>query len=333
MPHIAATQGLPEHGGDLAFATARYGTPAEGWLDLSTGVNPDPYPFAVRDTEATRLPDPGALAGLIAAARVRYRVPATVGLIATPGSEIAIHLLPLLAPPGDVAIMTPTYGSHAQAWRASGRAVTEIATLEDASPSAAVVVVCNPNNPDGRRIDPAALAEVNARCAMLVVDEAYADTAPELSLMPRLATAPAVVLRSFGKFYGLPGLRLGFVAGPDEIAQRLSALLGSWPVSGPAITTATQALADEEWAAATRKALDARSARLRGLLDRCALPVKGGTSLFVLVEHADAAEIHVALAQRGIWTRIFAERPAWIRIGVPTDDGLRRLERALADLR
>jgi cobalamin biosynthetic protein CobC len=104
-------------------------------------------------------------------------------------------------------------------------------------------------------------------------------------------------------------------------------------VSGPAITTATQALGDDEWAAATRKALDARSARLRGLLDRCGLPVKGGTSLFVLVEHAEATEIHVALAQRGIWSRIFAERPAWLRIGMPTDDGLQRLERALTDLR
>jgi cobalamin biosynthetic protein CobC len=333
MPHFAATQGLPEHGGDLAFATARHGMPAEGWLDLSTGVNPDPYPFAVCDTDATRLPDPGALGGLIAAARVRYRVPATVGLIATPGSEIAIHLLPLLAPPGDVVIVAPTYGSHVDAWRAAGRAVAEIAGLEDAPPSAAVVVVCNPNNPDGRRIDPAALAEVAARRAMLVVDEAYADTAPELSLIPQLATAPAVVLRSFGKFYGLPGLRLGFVAGPETVTQRVATLLGSWPVSGPAITTATQALTDEEWAAATRKALDARSARLRTLLDRCALPVKGATSLFVLVEHAEAAEIHVALAKRGIWTRIFAERPAWLRIGVPTEDGLQRLERALTDLR
>jgi cobalamin biosynthetic protein CobC len=307
--------------------------PAEGWLDLSTGVNPDPYPFAAPDADTMRLPDPGALAGLIAAARVRYRVPATVGLIATPGSEIAIHLLPLLAPPGDVAIVTPTYGSHARAWRASDRAVVEIATLEDAPPSAAVVVVCNPNNPDGRCIDPAALAEAAARRAMLVVDEAYADTAPALSLIPGLATAPAVVLRSFGKFYGLPGLRLGFVAGPEAVTQRLATFLGSWPVSGPAITIATQALGDDEWTTTTRKALDARAARLRALLDRCALPVKGATSLFVLVEHAEAPEIHVALAQRGIWTRIFAERPAWIRIGVPTDDGLQRLERALADLR
>jgi cobalamin biosynthetic protein CobC len=141
------------------------------------------------------------------------------------------------------------------------------------------------------------------------------------------------VLRSFGKVYGLPGLRLGFVAGPQAVTQRLAGLLGSWPVSGPAISTATRALADDEWTAATRAALNARGKRLRALLDRFALPVKGGTSLFVLVEHERAAEIHLALAKRGVWTRIFAERPAWIRIGVPTDDGLARLERALSDLR
>jgi cobalamin biosynthetic protein CobC len=333
MPHPAATPGLPEHGGDLTFATARHGVPAEGWLDLSTGINPDPYPFAVTDTDATRLPDPTALARLIAAARARYRVPEAVDLVATPGSEIAIHLLPLFAPPGDVAIVAPTYGSHAGAWRAVGRVVTEIATLEDTPASATIVVVCNPNNPDGRRIDPAALADFAKRRALVVVDEAYADTAPELSLMPRLADTPAVVLRSFGKFYGLPGLRLGFVAGPQAVTQRLAGLLGSWPVSGPAIKAATLALADDEWTAATRAALNARGKRLCALLDRFALPVKGGTSLFVLVEHERAAEIHRSLAKRGIWTRVFAERPAWIRIGVPTEVGLARLERALSDLR
>jgi cobalamin biosynthetic protein CobC len=333
MPHPAATPGLPEHGGDLTFATARHGVPAEGWLDLSTGINPDPYPFAVTDTDATRLPDPTALAGLIAAARARYRVPEAVDLIATPGSEIAIHLLPSLAPPGNVAIMAPTYGSHAGAWRTAGRIVTEIATLDDAPAPAGVVVACNPNNPDGRRITPAALADFAKGRALLVVDEAYADTAPEVSLMPWLADMPAVVLRSFGKFYGLPGLRLGFVAGPEAMTQRLAGLLGSWPVSGPAIRTATRALVDDEWTAATRAALNVRCDRLRALLARFALPAKGGTSLFLLVEHERAAEIHLALAKRGVWTRIFAERPAWIRIGVPTDDGLARLERALSDLR
>lgn len=332
MPPAAAPHGLPEHGGDLTFATARHGMPAEGWLDLSTGINPEPYPFAVADTDATRLPDPQALAELIAAAHIRYRVPETVDLIATPGSEIAIHLLPSLAPPGDVAIVAPTYGSHAYAWREAGRVVTEIATLDDAPATATVVVVCNPNNPDGRRIEPTALADFAKDRALLVIDEAYADTAPEMSMMPWLADAPAVVLRSFGKFYGLPGLRLGFVAGPAALTQRLAGLLGSWPVSGPAISTAMRALADEQWTAATRTTLDVRCDRLRALLDRFALPVKGGTSLFVLVEHERAAEIHIALAKRGIWTRIFAERPAWIRIGVPTDDGLARLERALSDL-
>jgi cobalamin biosynthetic protein CobC len=334
MAEPAALAGMPEHGGDLAFATARYGTPAEGWLDLSTGISPLPYPLAPSHPhDAARLPEPAALAGLIAAARAAYGVPAGTGIVAAPGSEIAIGLLPLAAPAGSVAIVAPTYGSHARTWQAAGRTVVEVTALASVPENAAVVVVGNPNNPDGRAYDPVALGVfARGRNGLLIVDEAFADTAPHLSLVPHLSSLPAVVLRSFGKFYGLAGLRLGFAIGAPAITGRLAGVLGAWPVSGPALATATRALTDAKWAAATRTTLGERMQRLRAMLARAGLTATGGTSLFTLVADDDAAAVHAFLAERGIWTRIFAADPRWLRIGLPPDAGFARLERALSAL-
>jgi cobalamin biosynthetic protein CobC len=155
---------------------------------------------------------------------------------------------------------------------------------------------------------------------LLVVDEAFADVAPEVSIVPRPGDAPAVILRSLGKFCGLPGLRLGFVAGPNAIIDRLAALLGDWPVSGPALAIGTAALGDKDWRAATRERLKKDMMRLRGLLTRRGLAIYGGTDLFVLIETPHAAGLHDRLARQGIWTRAFAERPNWIRVGLPGSD-------------
>jgi cobalamin biosynthetic protein CobC len=171
------------------------------------------------------------------------------------------------------------------------------------------------------------------RGGFLIVDEAFADTAPATSLMPVLdGKLPAVVLRSIGKFYGLAGLRLGFVAGDDAIVGRLASLLGDWPVSGPAIAVARAALADTAWQAATRERLKQDMDRLHHIVDRHGLNSIGGTDLFLLIEDGDAAAIHRNLAERGIWTRIFAYEPRWLRLGVPPDDGFDRLDRALAEI-
>ena len=328
----------PHHGGDLAFATARHGRPQAGWLDLSTGINPNPYPSPAIDTAAlARLPDRGALAGLLDAARAAYGVPASVPLAATPGSEIAIRLLPLIAPPGKVTILGPTYGSHGEAWRAAGRSVADVASPDAVPPDTLIVVLANPNNPDGRILAPDALARLAKRLAasggLLVVDEAFADVAPEASLAPFLGDTPALVLRSLGKFYGLAGLRLGFVAGPAGLVERLTGLLGDWPVSGLALSIGRTALSDGGWRDGTRIALKAGSAALRDTLIRQGLAIAGGTDLFTLVADGEARRIHQGLAERGIWTRSFDFAPNWLRLGLPPDAaGLARLDQALTSL-
>lgn len=324
----------PRHGGDLAFARARYGE----MLDLSTGVCPYQYgPLSGHCRGLGRLPGTDDLRRLVATARRTYGVPADAGLIAAPGSEIAIRLIPIVAPPGSVAIVGPTYGSHAEAWRSAGRDVIEVESLEGVPASARIVVVGNPNNPDGRITAPHLLASLARRLGanggLLIVDEAFADVAPEVSLVPHLAELPALVLRSFGKFYGLPGLRLGFVAGTPALVERLRTLFGDWPVSAPAIEIGTAALADDDWRDKTRTRVKVESARVRDVLTRHALTIKGGTDLFTLIEDNDAAALHEGLARRGIWTRAFAAKPTWLRVGLPGDGGLEKLDRALSEIR
>src|SRR5262245_10132948 len=226
-----AASAFPRHGGHLAFATARYGAPAEGWLDLSTGINPRGYPVTdPKGAALAALPQAGTLAELLAAARAAYGFPQEVSVIATGGSEAAIALLPVITPSGRAAIVSPTYASHGDAWRSAGRDAAAVASLAEVSSDVAVVIVVNPNNPDGRLVQPETLVDVAAAVArwngLLVVDEAFADVAREVSVARYLDGMRAVVLRSFGKFFGLPGLRLGFAAGPADVIGRLRSLLG-----------------------------------------------------------------------------------------------------------
>ena len=207
--------GSPAHGGDLAFATLHYGAPEGGWLDLSTGINPRPYPAPIIAAAAlARLPARDGLGRLTDAARSAYGLADGPGLIATPGSEIALRLLPFFAPPGGVTVLGPTYESHADAWRAAGREVAEIRSVDELPADAAILVVANPNNPDGRTIGRETLANLAdrlaARSGLLVVDEAFADLAPELSLLPHLGEVARGCLAFLRKILraGRPAARL-----------------------------------------------------------------------------------------------------------------------------
>jgi cobalamin biosynthesis protein CobC len=327
---------IPRHGGDLDYAERLYGKPQDGWLDLSTGINPAAYPSQPIDPAGlAALPGRDALEALINSARTAYGVPADTRLIAVPGTEIALRLLPHVAMSGSVAILGPTYESHRDAWAASGRQVEEIVSTADIPDKAAIVVLANPNNPDGRIFTRAELNDLATRLSrksgILIIDEAFADLDPDHSLIPDLDKVPALVLRSFGKFFGLAGLRLGFVAGEASLVDRLSQLLGDWPVSSAAITIGRAALGDRDWQQATRIELASKAATLRALLSRHGLSIVGGTDLFVLVQHCDALRIHKRLARAGIWTRSFAYNLEWLRIGLPPDEAaFARLDRALA---
>ena len=328
---------FPRHGGDIDSASRLYGVPEADWLDLSTGINPAHFPVPVLTAaDFSRLPDQKRLGELVETARRIYGVPDGVGLIALPGIESGIRLLAAIAGRGRAAIVTPTYRTHAEAWRAAGHDVIEVGSIDAVPEDAAFAVVVNPNNPDGRLVEPGTIAtlaqQLGGRAGFVVVDESFADLTPEVSLIPHLTGLPAVVFRSLGKFYGLPGLRLGFVAGPDATLDRLSGLVGDWPVSGPAIAVGLAAMVDDAWRGETRARLKLAADQLHEILDRHGLETIGGTDLFVLVGDDAAPAIHEGLARRGIWTRVFDYNPTWLRIGPPPPDGFERLDRAFGEV-
>jgi cobalamin biosynthesis protein CobC len=323
------------HGGDLAWAEEHYPDAERPWIDLSTGINPWPYRFALPPLDTwTRLPAARPDQQLRDTAATYYGVGDPNAVAAAPGSQALIQVLPRLRPRGSIAIVTPTYGEYAACWNASGHVVVPVATIDAIPAECDVVVVANPNNPDGRIVSPERLVTVadglSRRGGWLVVDEAFVDTAPQVSLAEYAVRPGLIVLRSFGKFFGLAGLRLGFALATPRVAGALRAALGPWAVSGPASWIGAKALADTAWIAATRIRLNVESARLDALLNDAGLAIVGGTALFRSVESAAAAQLFDRLCQRGIFVRRFLERPERLRLGLPPDDAAtERLRRVL----
>jgi len=319
VPMTQQTPSKPDHGGGLDAAALRFGGRRGDWLDLSTGINPRPYPVPDISPNAwAALPDEGAQNTLIHAARAFWNVPDTAAIIAAPGASALIAMMPLLAPAGRVHIPAPTYNEHARAFAAQGWSLTETA------PDAQVLV--HPNNPDGRLWHAADLT-----APLTVIDESFCDVTPDQTLIAQATRPGTIILKSFGKFWGLAGLRLGFAIGDPALIAKLTALLGPWPVSGPALQIAASALNDTTWATATRARLTADAARLDQLMG---LRLIGGTPLFRLYDHPDAAQVQTALAQHHIWTRTFPYNPRFLRLGLPdTPHDWARLSLALHEAR
>jgi len=307
-----------DHGGNLDLAEQRFGGRLEDWIDLSTGINRQPYPLPQLEPRRWgALPSRADIAQLHEAARLAYGTRAPVMALA--GAQAAIQLLPRLSAPGQARILVPSYNEYAGVLRAAGWDVAEVSTLEDLA-GADLAIVVNPNNPDGRRHDPADLLALASKVGRLVVDESFADAAPELSLACEAGRPGLLILRSFGKFYGLAGVRLGFGLGSDADIAALAAQAGPWPVSGPAIAIGRCALRDRDWAAATAARLGSESLRLDDLARAQGWSLIGGTALFRLYDCGDAMAAQAQLAAAQIWSRVFAENAGWLRLGLPGDE-------------
>jgi len=319
-----------EHGGKLAQAAQRYGIPAENWLDLSTGINPSGWPVPALPADAwRRLPEDSD--GLIEAARAYY---GATHLLAVSGSQAAIQVLPTLRATGRVGMLQPTYSEHAHAWAKQHQVIRlNAGDIEAALDQLDVLLLCNPNNPSGERFPPDTLLawrrRLAARGGWLVVDEAFIDAEPHLGIARHAGEEGLIVLRSLGKFFGLAGARVGFVAAWPALLAQMQEALGPWAINGPARVVARLALQDGPWQQHTRERLHRDSARLATLLTQHGLAPTGGTPLFQWIRTDRAAALHEALARQGILTRLF-DAPASLRFGLPgTESEWGRLEMAL----
>jgi cobalamin biosynthesis protein CobC len=320
-----------EHGGNLREAAARFGRPMEDWLDLSTGINPLPYPAPALAANAWhRLPevDPA----LAQAAQAYYGAPR---MLPVAGTQAAILALPRLRARTRVIVAAPSYAEHAHGWTQAGHAVREVpyeqldANIEEGD----VAVVCNPNNPTGATVAPDTLLDwagrLAARGGWLVVDEAFGDTTPQASVARHSDRPGLIVLRSVGKFFGLAGLRLGFVAAEEKLLVQLADVIGPWSVSGPAQEIGRAALRDRDWQHETATQLLQSGARLHQLLKANGIDASG-TALFQWWPEPRPEAFHEAMAQHGIWVRLFRDKARGIRLGLPPDEAAwQRLQQAI----
>jgi cobalamin biosynthetic protein CobC len=325
-----------EHGGNLHHAAARYGRPRDQWLDLSTGINPNPYPAPALSPQIWhRLPEPAPQ--LEQAACAFYGAPQ---MLAVAGSQAAIQALPQLRRQigcARVIVAAPIYAEHAHGWQGAGHVVRELPfdALDTAlnAGECDVLVLCNPNNPTGAVVERAQLLRwaglLAARGGWLVVDEAFGDTGPGRSVAADAGQPGLIVLRSIGKFFGLAGLRLGFVAAERALLAQLADWLGPWTVSAAAQQIGTAALLDTAWQQATLAHLHAGGERLHTLLARHGIAASG-SALYQWWPEPRAEQFHDCLARLGIWVRLFVRGAGGIRIGLPPDEaGWQRLEHAL----
>ena len=324
------------HGGRLYAATKNYPDAPKPWLDLSTGINCVAYPFLQPSLDAfTRLPEQEAVETLENAAARFFGLPpgAQAACVAAPGTQALLQLLPRLIPATIVGVLGFTYAEHARCWALGGAEVFRAQTLEDLRASDVAVIV-NPNNPDGRLLHPRALVELAAERASrgkwLIVDEAFADFLSGASLAPGLPLPGVVVLRSFGKCFGLAGLRLGFTLAPEPFARRLREALGPWAVSGAAVEIGVQAYGDAAWIAQSAARLAQEGERLDALLGEKGFEIVGGTPLFRLARRDDAPQVFERLCRAGVLVRPFSAKPDWLRFGIPHgDESFSRLRAAL----
>ncbi|MCK4493250.1 MAG: threonine-phosphate decarboxylase [Methylococcales bacterium] len=318
------------HGGQLRHAAEHHQIPLKNWVDLSTGINPNGYPIGDIPTDCwQRLPEDND--GLLAAAYEYYQADS---LFAIAGSQAAIQTLPSCFPRSNVGILTPSYYEHKACWQRAGHNIIPLSpeSIDEKLSQVKVLIIVNPNNPTGHLFSKQQLLDwhkaLHAKNGVLIIDEAFIDNTPENSLGSLSPRKGLIILRSVGKFFGLAGVRCGFILAEPHFLQQLELRLGIWSISHPSRYIVTQALKDFSWQQHTLKALTQHSQRLQQLLEKQGLKVTGSHALFQWIKTDSAQKIHHELAQQGIFTRLF-DQPQSLRFGLPKNKA-QRLQLALA---
>ena len=321
------------HGGNLDFAASYYGGAITDWLDLSTGINRIPYDnLLISQNNFCVLPEQTLFESLVNAAANEYAVPAKASVLPISGVQMGIQAIPHIGICGTAKILGPTYNEYSSTLANFGWKIIYVKDLKDLA-NADLAVVVNPNNPDGRICTQKELLMVLPKVGKLIIDESYCDPTPELSMISHAGNKGLIIFKSIGKFFGLAGIRLGFVIGQKNELASFSSVLGPWSVSGPALEIGKRALTDTAWINRTRNRLNSDAKRLSNLLAESNIKSAGATKLFQLIELDDATNAQKKFAEEMVWTRIFSYSKSWLRIGIPgPEDEWSRLRACLKKL-
>jgi cobalamin biosynthetic protein CobC len=313
------------HGGDLTEAKKAFNhILIDSWIDLSTGINPNSYDSTgIILSNLDTLPTKDSYDKLVAAAKNYYGVLNANSLCISSGAQSLINILPyIFSIKKNVAIFSPTYSEHSISWKSANHSVREINKIDQIL-NEDIIVVTNPNNPDGLIYSHSDIEEIYSKIeknnGLLIIDESFIDVTPELSFVKNLQNKNIIILKSFGKFFGLAGLRIGFAIGNKDQIYNLENILGPWPVSTVALNIATKAISDIDWIKGTRSLLLKLSEELNSDLFSSGYNINGSTAFFTLISVKNAKKMQHELANKGIWTRIFDYNSRWIRVGVPKD--------------
>jgi threonine-phosphate decarboxylase len=266
---------LSGHGGNVKQICDKYGLNPDEIIDFSASINPLGCPAVVRKAvteqfnDILHYPDSQCtdLRKTIAA-----RIPCNESnVIIGNGSNELFYLIPRALQPKKGVLLQPTFGEFKDAFFNSNIDVVEIVNDDKNFPvintnisrlksdEDSMVFLCNPNNPTGqltRREDIIELVKDNPN-RLIVIDEAFMDFVEDDEKYSVIKDAPLmdnlIVVRSLTKFYGFPGLRLGYLVTNESIINKLMRYKEPWTVNIIAQVAGMAAINDEEFATNTRQ--------------------------------------------------------------------------------
>ncbi len=345
------------HGGNIKVLAESAGVKAKDLLDFSANINPLGPPQWLRPLINSQIeslihyPDP-ACSELTGAIAHHYQVNEEEVLIGNGSTEL-IYQIPRALGNRQALVPIPSYRDYVQAAEQSGMTVEKIVLREedDFRPDLALlearlknddlVILAQPNNPTGITVEAKALRRMAQRhpSSWFVIDEAFADFIEGLDSLTRDRPSNVIVLRSFTKFFAIPGLRLGWALADPEIAKKVRAVLPPWSVNTLAQKVGEAALSDRTYAEQTRALVKKLREDFRLTLESLpGLKVYPGESNFLLIrinhKNLSASQLASQLLTQGIAIRVCENFEGldsrFFRLAVRTAEENDRLGQALA---
>ena len=351
---------LSGHGGNVKQICDKYGLDPDEIIDFSASINPLGYPTVVRKAVSEQFDDiqhyPDSECSELRKTIAEKASCSESNIIVGNGSNELFYLLPRALQPKKGVLLQPTFGEFKDAFCNSNIDVVEIISDDNGltvinrdisslkSVEDCMVFLCNPNNPTGQltnKKDVIGLVKDNPN-RLIVIDEAFMDFVEDDEKYSVIKDAPLmdnlIVVRSLTKFYGFPGLRLGYLVANESIINKLLPYKEPWTVNTIAQVAGLAAINDKEFAANTRQYVSGEKIFLYdGLVMIKGIQPFQPTVNFILVRIGDSgitsSDIQNALMKNNILIRNCANfvglDETYFRVAVKTREQNQKLLSAL----